>query len=102
MRTLLKPVAVVAAAAGMVTGSIGVASAQVILQIPPPRVEAPPPPPPAVNYRWEPGHWQWVENHYDWVSGRYVMREPAWRGEFVPGHWAQRGAEWVWVPAHWS
>jgi hypothetical protein len=102
MRTLLKPAVAVAIATGMVAGSIGLASAQVIEQVPPPRVEAPPPPPPAPNYLWEPGHWLWVDNHYDWVGGRYVMREPAWRGEFVPGHWTHRGTGWVWIPAHWS
>jgi hypothetical protein len=100
MRNMVKPILAAVAVAAAVLGSVGSALAQPA-PIPELRREGPPPPPPGTNYLWEPGHWHWAGNGYVWVAGHYIVRQPAWHGEFVPGHWARRGPEWVWVPGHW-
>jgi hypothetical protein len=100
MRNIIKPALAAVAIAAAVLGSIGSALAQP-MPIPELRPEGPPPPPPGANHLWEPGHWHWNGTGYVWVGGHYIVRERAWRGEFVPGRWDRRGAEWVWVPGHW-
>lgn len=100
MRNVIRPILVAAAIATVTLGGLGSVLAQPV-PIPELRPEGPPPPPPGANHLWEPGHWQWVGGQFAWVPGHYIVRQPAWRGEFVHGHWDRRGAEWVWVPGHW-
>jgi hypothetical protein len=98
MHRLIRPSLFATALAAASVGGIAAALAQPV-PIPPPRVEAVRPPPPGANYLWRPGHWEWVNGAYQWAGGEWIVREPGWRrGEFVPGHWNRRGAEWVWVP----
>lgn len=74
------------------------AAAQPARDIPPDQFEGPPPPPPGPRYIWERGHWHWNGVAYVWIRGHYIIRDPRWRGEWIPGHW--RGT--YWVPGHWE
>ncbi len=87
---------------GLAVEGVPSAQAQGYPPMPPPQYERPPPPPPP-HYVWQPGHWRWdaYHNQYVWFPGRYVMRGPGY-GRFVPGHWANRGGQWVWIPQHWQ
>ncbi len=77
------------------------AEAQGYPPLPPPQFERPPPPPPSQGYVWQPGHWRWNGYRYVWFGGRYVPAGPGYR-HFVPGHWANRYGQWVWIPQHWN
>ena len=69
---------------------------------PPPAPQAEmPPPASSPSYVWEPGRWSWDGLQYSWEPGKYVER-PTVSATFVPGHWEQRPAGWVWVQDHWD
>jgi hypothetical protein len=80
---------------------MGMAEAQVTVQIGPPRplverrVPAPGP-----GYVWTPGYHRWDGRAYLWVPGAWV-RPPRPRAHWVPARWVHRRGGWVFVEGHW-
>jgi hypothetical protein len=94
-----------AAGAILFAVSTSLAGAQVGLHIriapPPPRRERiPPPPPEHRDWVWHQGYNRWDGRAYVWVPGEYVA-PPRPRARWVPGHWAHRRGEYVWIEGHW-
>jgi hypothetical protein len=75
---------------------------EVEVQMAPPaaRVEVQSPRPAGGNYNWVPGYWAWRRNQHVWVAGHWAM--PPQQGMvWEPARWAQRGPRWVFVEGHW-
>ena len=88
-------------AVGLMLGAAGVASAQVVVRLGPPR---PPrevvPVAPHPGWVWQPGYHRWDGGRYVWVPGAYA-EPPRPHAGWVPGHWANRPGGYVWVEGHW-
>ena len=80
---------------------MGMADAQVTVQIGPPRprVERRVPAP-APGYVWTPGYQRWDGRAYVWVPGAWV-RPPRPHARWVPARWVHRRGGWMFVEGHW-
>ena len=80
---------------------IGIANAQVVVRVGPPRpiveerIVAPGP-----GYVWPPGSPRWNGNAYVWAPGAWVQ-PPRPHAVWVPHHWVHRGGGWILVEGHW-
>jgi hypothetical protein len=80
---------------------MGMAEAQVTVQIGPPRPLAERRvPAPGPGYVWTPGYHRWDGRAYLWVPGAWV-RPPRPRAHWVPARWVHRRGGWVFVEGHW-
>ena len=70
-------------------------------QSPGPVVTLPPPAAPTVTYALLPGHWALRGADYVWVPPERVLR-PVQSGTLAPGRFVWRGGAYVWVPAHYD
>jgi hypothetical protein len=94
-----------AAGAVLFAATSSMAGAQVGFHIrivpPPPRRErVPPPPPEHRDWVWHQGYHRWDGRAYAWVPGEYVA-PPHPHARWVPGHYAHRRGEYVWIEGHW-
>jgi len=60
-----------------------------------------PPAAPTLTYALLPGHWALRGADYVWVPPERVLR-PVQTGILVPGRFVWRGGAYVWVPAHYE
>jgi hypothetical protein len=64
-----------------------------------------PPVMPAVSPRttWIPGHYNWDPNtsNYVWTDGQYI-EAPRENALWVPGHWQETAASWIWIDGRWN
>jgi hypothetical protein len=81
--------------------AVGIANAQVFVQIGPPRplVERRVPPPGA-GFVWTPGYYRWDGRAYVWVPGAWV-RPPHRRARWERPRWEHRRGGWVYVEGRW-
>jgi WXXGXW repeat (2 copies) len=80
---------------------LGVAEAQVVVQVAPPRamVERRVPAP-GRGYVWTPGFQRWDGRAYVWQPGAWVM-PPRRHARWVAPHWVHRRGGWVFTEGRW-
>jgi hypothetical protein len=80
---------------------VGAASAQVVVQVAPPRplVEKRPPAP-GPGYVWTPGYHHWDGRAYVWTPGVWLL-PPNPHAHWVAHRWVHRNGGWVMVEGHW-
>ena len=89
------------AVCGITLATAGVASAQLVVRVGPPRpVYERPGPVPHPGWVWQPGYHRWDGARYVWVPGTYAA-PPYEHARWVPGHWGHRGGGYAWVEGHW-
>jgi hypothetical protein len=92
-----------AAGAVLFAASASMAGAQIRITVapPPPRHERiPPVPPEHRDWVWHQGYHRWDGHAYVWVPGEYVA-PPHPHARWVPGHYAHRRGEYIWIEGHW-
>ena len=81
--------------------TFGVAAAEIVVRIAPPRVLVEKRgPPPSRGHVWVQGYHNYNGNGYVWVPGRWEQ-PPRPRAHWVAHHWVKQRGGWVLVERHW-
>jgi hypothetical protein len=118
--SLLRGVAVVAAASALVVCLSGIAAAAIVVRRPaphlpvmltgpylarpvvwiaPPRLRVVVVPAPRPGWIWSPGYWNWSGAAYVWTDGVWLPARPGF--SYVPAHWDRFAGGWRFIPGGW-
>jgi hypothetical protein len=52
---------------------------------------------------WIPSHFDWdpARSNYVYIEGQYV-EAPRENAQWIPGHWAETPAAWIWIDGTWN
>jgi hypothetical protein len=52
---------------------------------------------------WIPGHYDWdaARSNYVFIDGQYV-EAPRENAQWIPGHWMETPASWIWIDGTWN
>lgn len=72
----------------------------VVIRIPPPAPRYEVVPPPRPGFVWVPGYWAWRGNQHVWIGGTWVAGRPGY--VYNHPHWVERNGQWYFTGGHWA